>query len=175
MTPLFDTIDYLQYGGPVQQRAYQVLNSYRIIEALNGFSPILVGTIPLNINIQGSDLDILCCFKNKGEFVMAVQNVFSHLEKYTIREKEIKGITTIIANFFIDGFAVEIFGQSVPVMEQHGYRHMVIEHKILQEKGEAFRLEIICLKESGLKTEPAFAQMLGLKGDPYIALLEYEK
>lgn len=51
---------------------------------------------------------------------------------------------------------------------------MVIEHEILKSRDEEFRLEIIKLKQNGYKTEPAFAHLLGLKGDPYIALLEYK-
>ena len=51
---------------------------------------------------------------------------------------------------------------------------MIIEHKILQENDEKFRRDIIKLKERGLKTEPAFAKLLGLEGNPYQALLDYK-
>ena len=50
---------------------------------------------------------------------------------------------------------------------------MIIEHHILQQEGEDFKRKVVALKESGMKTEPAFAQLLGLDGDPYLALLEY--
>ncbi|MBL1705198.1 DUF4269 domain-containing protein [Klebsiella pneumoniae] len=33
------------------------------------------------------------------------------------------------------------------------------------------REEILRLKENGLKTEPAFAQVLNINGDPYEALI----
>ncbi len=51
---------------------------------------------------------------------------------------------------------------------------MIIEHKILSSKGDEFRAEIIRLKQDGLKTEPAFAKMLGLQGNPYEELLKFE-
>jgi len=51
---------------------------------------------------------------------------------------------------------------------------MLILHRLLQERGEAFRREIIALKQRAYKTEPAFAKALGLEGDPYLALLRYE-
>jgi hypothetical protein len=81
----------------------------------------------------------------------------------------------IVANFSIDGIAIEIFGQNIPTREQNGYRHMLIEHRILQERGEVFREAVIALKKSGIKTEPAFAQLLQIEGDPYLGLLEYKK
>ena len=52
---------------------------------------------------------------------------------------------------------------------------MIIEAEILEEKGEDFRQKIIELKKSGIKTEPAFAQLLNLKGDPYEALINFKK
>lgn len=50
---------------------------------------------------------------------------------------------------------------------------MIKEYTILLEKGEEFRKQIIALKLRGIKTEPAFADLLGLEGDPYKAILDY--
>lgn len=50
---------------------------------------------------------------------------------------------------------------------------MVIEKKILNEKGETFRLSVLEKKKEGKNTESAFAELLGLEGDPYSSLLEY--
>lgn len=51
---------------------------------------------------------------------------------------------------------------------------MLIEATILNKYGEDFRRKIIELKESGVKTEPAFAQLLELKGNPYEGLLNFK-
>lgn len=64
-----------------------------------------------------------------------------------------------------------MFGQNQPVREQYGYLHLVKEAEILTIMGNDFRNDIIELKCSGLKTEPAFAKLLKLQGDPYTALL----
>lgn len=64
----FDNIEYLQRGNNRQQQAYSTLMSNFILEKLKYFDPILVGTIPINIDIEGSDLDIICCFSDKQEF-----------------------------------------------------------------------------------------------------------
>lgn len=50
---------------------------------------------------------------------------------------------------------------------------MLIEHQILLKRGDDFKQQIIGLKLKGLKTEPAFAKLLGFKGDPYLALLNF--
>lgn len=168
-----NTIDYLQYGTNRQQKAYRLLSKH-ILKPLEAFSPILAGTIPLNIDIASSDLDILCCWNNKVVFSNVVVDAFSACKDFSIKEILIQGQETIIANFSIDGFEVEIFGQEIPVVQQNGYRHMIIEHAVLECEDEAFRKEIIRLKEAGYKTEPAFAKLLGLPGDPYQALLDYK-
>ncbi len=167
-----DTIDYLKNGTPRQKAAYTLLSKI-ILKPLEAFTPILAGTIPLNIDIASSDLDILCCWTDKAIFRESVFNAFSKYTDFSIREIEMHGNDTVIANFYIDNFEVEIFGQEIPVKQQNGYRHMIIEHAVLEREGDDFRKKIIHLKQAGYKTEPAFAKLLGLQGDPYQALLDY--
>ncbi|HRF37192.1 MAG TPA: DUF4269 domain-containing protein, partial [Saprospiraceae bacterium] len=57
---------------------------------------------------------------------------------------------------------------------QNAYRHLLIEARLLEERGPEFRQQIIELKQQGVKTEPAFARLLGLEGDAYEALLRLE-
>lgn len=171
----FLNINYLKSGTARQQKAFEVLNENLILQKLWGFTPVLVGTIPINIANDSSDLDLACYWKDKNHFIEIVKKNFSEENHFQIYEKEISGKEAIVANFFTDDFEIEIFGQNIPVEEQFGFRHMIIEAKILEENGEDFRQKIIELKKSGIKTEPAFAQLLNLKGDPYEALLNFKK
>jgi len=170
----FSNIEYLKSGNQKQQEAFEILTQNKILSKLAEFDPILVGTIPINIDIENSDLDIICYWKNKIDFTEKLNSVFGKENEFTIREAIINDKESIIANFKINDFEIEVFGQNTPTKNQNGYKHMIIEHEILQSKGENFRLEIIKLKQNGYKTEPAFAFLLGLKGDPYIELLDYK-
>ncbi|MFT3794308.1 DUF4269 domain-containing protein [Flavobacterium sp.] len=168
----FSNTDYLKTGNDKQRRAHAVLG--KILPLLSDYSPVLVGTIPIAIDIDSSDLDLACCYRDKSEFVNTLIAAFNHRDGFHLQQTTTNGHQTIVSAFSIGGFEVEIFGQPIPVQQQNGYRHMLIEYKILQRKGETFRRQVIALKESGYKTEPAFAHLLGLEGDPYQKLLDYE-
>ncbi|TPG38220.1 DUF4269 domain-containing protein [Flavobacterium pectinovorum] len=170
----FTTINYLKIGNPKQILAFEVLSETKILSNLAEFDPILVGTIPINIDIENSDLDIICYWKNKAEFAEKLKTLFANESEFQIRETLINNQETVIANFKINSFEIEIFGQNIPTKNQNGYKHMLIEYEILKAKDENFRLEIIKLKQNGYKTEPAFASLLGLNGDPYSELLKYK-
>lgn len=170
----FDTIGYLKSGQLRQVMAYNTLTKYKVIELLAAYTPVLAGTIPIGIDVDGSDLDVLCYWHDKETFINTIKKSFSGKKGFVLKDYTINDVPTIKANFYIDGFEVEIFGQNIPVKEQSGYRHMIIEHKILEHKGIEFRKEIIRLKSQGIKTEPAFAMLLGLEGNPYEALLDYK-
>lgn len=170
----FFNIEYLQTGNEKQRQAFTILTQNKILSNLAEFEPILVGTVPIAIDIENSDLDIICYCKNKSDFIKKLQSVFENETDFTIRETIINNQETVLANFKIDTFEIEIFGQNVPTKNQNGYKHMIIEHEILQSKGENFRLEIIKLKQKGYKTEPAFGLLLDLKGNPYEELLDYK-
>ncbi|KQW98599.1 DUF4269 domain-containing protein [Flavobacterium sp. Root420] len=170
----FSTIEYLKFGNQKQILAYDILTRNTILSNIAEFEPILVGTIPINIDIENSDLDIICYWENKTDFKTKIQSAFGKEKEFTIRETQIDNKETVVANFKIDPFEIEIFGQNIPTKNQNGYKHMIIEDQILTSKGENFRLEIIKLKQKGYKTEPAFGLLLGLKNDPYLELLNYK-
>ena len=170
----FDNIEYLQNGNSRQQETYSTLIDNQILSKLKLYDPILVGTIPISIDIEDSDLDIICCFSDKQAFQKSVTDNFSSEKNFTIREKQNSGTWTIIANFFVGNFEIEIFGQNIPTKQQFAYRHLIVEHSLLNMYGEKFRQQIIELKRKGHKTEPAFAIALNLKGDPYKELLKFE-
>lgn len=168
----FDTIDYLKTGNTRQQRAYDVLTNHRILTQLAQFSPVLVGTIPINIDIESSDLDVICQWFDKNEFIAALHTAFGHHPTFKLWENPTH--QAVVAQFEVGSFAIEIFGQNIPTFQQNAYRHMLVEDKLLAKYGEEFRQQIISLKRQGYKTEPAFGIALGLEGDPYLALLMLE-
>lgn len=170
----FLNIHYLKHGNQRQGAAYQTLTNHQIMEKLEAYNPILTGTIPINIDIESSDLDVICYWEDKGNFIETLTKLFTTEKDFHLRECLIENQETIICNFTIDTFEIEVFGQNIPSENQNAYRHMLIEHQILQNEGEDFRLKIIELKKNGYKTEPAFTKLLGLEGNPYHALLAYQ-
>ncbi|RZL36930.1 MAG: DUF4269 domain-containing protein [Pedobacter sp.] len=169
----FEKLDYLKFGNDRQRSAYRTLTEHKIFEQLIEFSPILTGTIPINIDIAESDLDIICYCKDLNDFSIRLTNLFIEEQGFQLKEVFINDEKTVIANFYLDQFEIEIFGQNTPTKNQNSFKHMLIEHAILQKMGENFRQEIITLKQAGLKTEPAFAKLLGLSGDPYKAIMNF--
>jgi len=170
----FTSIEYLKTGNQKQIHAFEVLSQNKVLINLAEFDPILVGTIPINIDIENSDLDIICYWKNKTDFIAKLNALFGNENVFQIKETSIDNQETVIANFKINDFEIEIFGQNIPTKTQNGYKHMIIEYEILKAKDENFRLEIIKLKQNGYKTEPAFAYLLDLNGNPYSELLKYK-
>ena len=171
----FDSIEHLKTGNDKQRKIFELITKYRVFEILKEFDPILAGTIPIEVDTDKSDLDIICYWKDKYLFSQTLKSNFSSFDGYQQKEKEKRDHLTIMACFSIEGFEFEIFGQNRPTKTQEANRHMIIEHKLLLKHGEQFRHQVIELKKQGVKTEPAFAQLLGLETDnPFDKLLEFE-
>lgn len=167
----FKDICYLQEGNDKQKRAFEVMTKLDILNVLKEYDPILVGTIPISIDTDKSDLDIICHVKNFEEFTILVKDQFGNCKDFLISSDNV--VPTVI-NFIYDNFEFEMYASSEPTSMQNGYRHMLIEDRLLILMGQKFKEQIIDLKKSGLKTEPAFAKLLGLQGNPYQALLDLE-
>lgn len=169
---LVEGIGYLANGNATQRKAYEVLTAFRVFDLLQPFQPVLAGTIPLAIDIPGSDLDLICCWEDEAAFAEYLTIHFGYFPDFECHHKSIRNRPTVLARFTADDFPIEIFGQNRPTAEQEAVRHLLVEYAILQEKGESFRQAVIDLKMGGMKTEPAFGRLLGMEGgDVYEELL----
>lgn len=164
------TASYLESGNELQRKAYDIISRFSILEDLSLYQPVVTGTIPIGVDVPGSDLDIICKAENLKELQIKIRSLYGMFEDFADHIYKDR----YVACFNIDGLEIEIFGQDIPTEQQYAYRHMLIEDRILSQRDELFRNEIIRLKSSGMKTEPAFALLLGLKNNPYEALLELE-
>ncbi|MCR1027044.1 DUF4269 domain-containing protein [Cellulophaga baltica] len=171
----FRTIEYLKSGNERQKLAFSEIKKHKVLEKLKKYNPILTGTIPIEIDVPESDLDIICECQNHSEFKAYLLDQFSQKKDFKVYSILQNDIESTIAEFKTENFLFEIFGQNIPTEKQDAYRHMIIETNILEEKGFEFKQKVKDLKSSGIKTEPAFAKLLGLEGNPYIELLKLEK
>ncbi|MBI3914689.1 MAG: DUF4269 domain-containing protein [Chloroflexi bacterium] len=164
----------LARGTPRQQRAYAAIQSLNLFHLLRVYSPTLAGTIPLGIDLPTSDLDIICQAHGLAAFERCVRAAFGARANFHARRKIVRGVESFIANFDYADFPFEIFAQPRAVSEQYAVRHLLIEARVLEIGGEPAREKICALRAQGLKTEPTFAALLGLAGDPYEELLQIE-
>lgn len=168
-------ITYLKSGNERQKNTYSVLNKLKIFKILREYNPTLVGTIPIEIDISESDLDIICEVYDLEKFEELVIKSFNKYDNFRIERQTVKGLLISLSYFGYSNFLIEIFGQPKPVIEQNGYRHMIVEKKLLEISGESAGKQIIKLKKLGLKTEPAFAKYFNLNGDPFDELLKLSR
>ncbi|REK61933.1 MAG: DUF4269 domain-containing protein [Cohnella sp.] len=168
----FLNIDYLSRGTQTQVQVYGILKRLRLMDLLKEYNPILVGTVPLDLDVPGSDLDIICEVREFDPFERLITRSFGKEEEFLFTRRRVQEIERIKANFNYKGWPIEIFGQAIATIEQNGFKHMVIEARLIELFGIRFKDTIKKLKAEGIKTEPAFAQVLRLEGDPYEKLLE---
>jgi hypothetical protein len=165
-------IEYLLQGNERQKAAYHVLNKLRIFEDLADYSPVLVGTIPLGIDIPSSDLDILLEAQDLQEVAEKLETLYQPDTAHFGKED---GSGYFVAKLEMQRFEIEFFAQNKATIFQNGYRHMVIEARLLDLAGDEVRELIRRMKLAGMKTEPAFGRYFGIEGNPYDALLELER
>lgn len=165
-------ISYLRQGTIRQQQAYRALASLGLLETLAGFDPILVGTVPIDLDLPQSDLDIICEVYDLSDFEQVLRAHYAREAGFTIGQKLKWGDPVVVCDFEYGGFPIQVFGQGKAVEQQRAYRHMLIEAKLLELAGDEARTAIRNLKAGGLKTEPAFGYYFDLSGDPYLKLLE---
>lgn len=141
-----------------------------LIDRLAPFDPHVAGTPPLGIDLPASDIDILCHAPDPAAFAALVWEAWRTFPDFALRQWT-GGGRPMIASFVAHGWPFEIFAATMPVADQDGWRHFLVERRLLDLGGPAFRNAVMARRRQGLKTEPAFAAVLGLADDPYAALL----
>lgn len=166
---MFKDINYLATGNKRQRLLFAQLTDLNIIADLATYDPLVVGTIPIGIDIKESDVDIVLCANDLWKLSAMLTELYGVLDSFDIHMHD---ETSLVCRFIFMDFIYEIFACPTPTQESHAWRHMIIEDQILRSQNKQFRAQIINLKKQGIKTEPAFALLLGLKGNPYTALLD---
>lgn len=170
----FQNTDYLSHGNQRQRQSFKVLDDLKLFQDLAPYNPIMTGTIPIGIDTPESDIDIICRYREIDTFAKRLKELYGKQENFRQSEKVFQGKKSSITSFDYSEFRIEIFAQDMETIKQNAYRHMLIEDRILNLTENRFREEAIDLKLRGRKTEPAFTELLGLNGDPYIEILKLE-
>jgi hypothetical protein len=147
----------------------EALAGSAVLDLLAGFDPRIAGTLPLGVSIAGSDIDILCHAPEPNDVADCLWQARERLPGLVLR-RWISGGRPLVATFAVDDWPVEVFASPVEVERQAGWRHFVVERRLLELAGEALRQRVLGLRRAGARTEPAFAAALCLQGDPYAAL-----
>ncbi len=168
----WDDLTYLNRGSERQRDAFRVLIELDLFSILAEFDPVLAGTYPLGLETPESDLDVLCHAEDLDHFARVVEAAYGDEDDFTLRKREKNNLPSVICNFQVRTLPIELFAQPRPTEEQHAYRHMVAEARLLREGGDEALLAIRDLKMEGMKTEPAFGLYFCLENDPYETLLQ---
>jgi PAS domain-containing protein len=151
-----------------QAQLKRILSDQQIFEKLQPYSVACVSSILVEFDLPGSDVDIICQFQDRDEYVEDLRCSFSHYASFSIRcENQI-----VICTFEVESRTIEIYASQEEVSDQHGMKHIRVHERLAQLGGDRFCQKIRELKELGLKTEPAVARLLNLSGDPYKQVAE---
>jgi hypothetical protein len=151
----------------------EALERTQVLRKLAAFDPHVVGTPPLGLDLPTSDIDVICFAPDADAFTCAVWSAFGMCPEFRMWQKS-GSDRPVVANFADDNWTIEIFGQASPISEQCGWRHFLVEQRLLAFGGDTFRNAVMNRRKNGMKTEPACAAVLALNGDPYQALLSLE-
>jgi len=153
-----------------------LVSELNLLEMFKDHQPFIAGTVPLAVDLPSADLDLLVCFASVGDFKHMCQQGFALLPEFEISLGEISKIQYCLCRFDYRGIPVEIFCSSLSTFKQNGYLHFNSEEKILKYAPATWTQQILDLKGTGLKTEPAFAHLLQSGDvDAYQFILDLQK
>ncbi len=177
------SIEYLAKGSDRQKRGYMALCELDIFASLAkwtddemqiGIGSTLAGSLPLDVALEESDLDIITYAKDVKQIASLFREQLSGLQNFSSSRGILLGVATLVTKFDFAGEKFEIFTQNIPLPQQNAVVHLLVEERLLILGGESFRRKIMDRRREGHKTEPAFGLVLGLE-EPYRELLALEE
>lgn len=147
-----------------------LIDELGLLTQLSEFTPLISGTIPLQIAHEESDLDLLCQSSDLEAFEKLCHKNWGTQKDFRVERIQTNGLETSVINFKASGLPIEIFCQNKCVFEQNANRHYYAESKLIKLLGNQFKMDLAELKKRGVKTEPAIGELLKIKS-PYEELL----
>ncbi len=141
-----------------------------VLADLGEFDATVVSTLQLGFDAPESDIDIVCCYENQGEFAEQLTTQFQAQESFELKQRS----EFCLCNFYFGGFQFEIYGARPPVYEQNAYRHFQIMERLRVLGGDGFARQVRVLRNEGLNPEAAICTLLRIGGEPYSAILALE-
>lgn len=94
---------------------------------------MLCGTIPLNIDTEKSDLDIILNVTDMDLFKAKINKLYGDHTDFTTKHKIIRNRNVLVTSFSCYDFEIQLFAQNQPTSKQYAYLHMIVEWKILEK------------------------------------------
>ncbi|WP_421288355.1 DUF4269 domain-containing protein [Aeromonas veronii] len=183
-SPNWRRLDYLAHGNPRQRSAHALLTAGVWDELAAQCSDMaLVSTLAIGLDRPGSDLDILCQHADPAAFAAALSTqgwlASAKGDNIWLLERTFSCLDQSCADTGSDtseaSWPLELYVTPAPIETLNGWRHLTLMAALLERFGDAFYREVLRLRlEEGLKGEAAMCRLLGLAGDPYVALLTLE-
>lgn len=130
---VFDSLKAIKTGNIKQKKAYAAIIKLHIFEDLKSYSPILCGTIPLDIDTEESDLDIILNVTDLDLFKAKVNKLYGLHSSFKKKHTFIRNRNVLVTSFYSDGFEFQLFAQNQPTSKQYAYLHMIVEWQILEK------------------------------------------
>jgi hypothetical protein len=117
---------------------YQRVSDDGLMDALAPYSPVVVGTYPLEIAGPDDPVEIVCRAVDLPAFARTIERSHGDREGFALYGGSLDDEQAVFAEFTIDGLAVEVAAQSDHVHQRLGRATLGIDH-ILTETGELAR------------------------------------
>lgn len=144
----------------------QALQRCDVLDALSQYTPTVVSTLWVGLDIETSDIDVICCYQNQQHFIDDLTSSYQHRNDFRLSVDSDR----VVASFDQDGFCIELFATAQPIEQQPAYKHFKVMQRLTELDDGSFSAEVKTMKQKGIKTEPAIAQLLELEGDPFEAV-----